>query len=170
MRRREFLATTAAATLSGTLLSPDRPARGADKASQKRAIYASPVEAMKAPREKEMFVTALRVGIDTKGTDYLAVVDVDPASKNYSKVVHRVMMPTPGDELHHFGWNACSSCHADPDKSRRYLIVPGIRSGRIHVIDAAELAYFLFPGGRFLVVDAIGRAHLFDAFELGVTR
>ncbi|MGR0317701.1 selenium-binding protein SBP56-related protein, partial [Klebsiella pneumoniae] len=19
-----------------------------------------------------------------------------------------------GDEMHHFGWNACSSCHGDP--------------------------------------------------------
>jgi selenium-binding protein 1 len=47
-------------------------------------------------------------------------------------------MPHAGDELHHFGWNACSSCHADPDKSRRYLIVPGLRSSRIHVLDAAD--------------------------------
>ena len=32
-----------------------------------------------------------------------------------------------GDELHHTGWNACSSCHHDPTKQRRYLIVPGVR-------------------------------------------
>jgi selenium-binding protein 1 len=138
MRRRQFLAATAAATLSGELLSSDRLARGAQKAPAKRGTYASPAEAIKAEREKEMFVTALRVGIDTKGKDYIAVVDVDPSSPTYAKVVHRVMMPTPGDELHHFGWNACSSCHADPGKSRRYLIVPGFRSGRIHVIDAAS--------------------------------
>jgi selenium-binding protein 1 len=136
MRRRDFLAATAAATFSGELLHD--AARGADKTPSERGTYASPADAMKSPREKEMFVTALRVGIDPKASDYLAVVDVDPASSTYSKVVHRVMMPTPGDELHHFGWNACSSCHADPDKSRRYLIVPGLRSGRIHVIDAAQ--------------------------------
>ena len=48
-------------------------------------------------------------------------------------------MPNAGDELHHFGWNACSSClspyapHAHME--RRYLVVPGIRSSRIHIID-----------------------------------
>ena len=136
MQRREFLAATAAATLSGDLLLSSTPAGAADQA--KRAIYASPADAMRSPRETEMFVTALRVGIDTKGPDYLATVDVDPSSSTYSKVVHRVMMPNVGDELHHFGWNACSSCHGDPDKSRRFLIVPGLRSGRIHVVDAAD--------------------------------
>ncbi len=138
MRRREFLAATAATTLSGKLLSTTRAARAADTSDEKRRIYATPADAMQSPREKEMFVTALRVGIDKSGKDYLAVVDVDPASPTYSKVVERVMMPTAGDELHHFGWNACASCHSDPDKARRYLIVPGLRSGRIHVIDAAD--------------------------------
>lgn len=94
---------------------------------------------MKSPREKEMFVTALRVGINDAKSDYLATVDVDPASPTYSQVVHRVMMPQAGDELHHFGWNACSSCHSDPGKSRRYLIVPGLKSGRIHVLDARDV-------------------------------
>jgi selenium-binding protein 1 len=48
-------------------------------------------------------------------------------------------MPYAGDELHHFGWNACSSCFCPysphPHMERRYLIVPGLRSSRIHVID-----------------------------------
>ena len=134
MRRREFLATTAAATLSGNLLS-SHLARAADA---KGRTYATPADAMRSPREKDLFVTALRVGIDTNGHDYLATVDVDPASPTYSTVVDRVTMPNAGDELHHFGWNACSSCHADPDKSRRFLVVPGIRSGRIHILDAAN--------------------------------
>jgi len=38
-------------------------------------------------------------------------------------------MPNAGDELHHFGWNACSAClcpHAPhPHVERRYLVVPG---------------------------------------------
>jgi selenium-binding protein 1 len=138
MRRREFLAATAATTLSGKILATGRAARAADAGDDKRRIYATPADAMRSPREKELFATALRVGIDPKGKDYLAVVDVDPSSSTYSKVVHRVTMPNAGDELHHFGWNACASCHADPDKARRYLIVPGFRSGRIHVIDAAN--------------------------------
>ena len=99
MRRRDFLAATAAATLSGQLV-PSRPlARAADKAAPRRAIYASPAEAMTSPRETDVFVTALRVGVDPNGKDYLAVVDVDPSSPSYSKVVHRVMMPKAGDEL-----------------------------------------------------------------------
>jgi 56kDa selenium binding protein (SBP56) len=44
-----------------------------------------------------------------------------------------------GDELHHFGWNACSAClcpHAPhPHVERRYLVVPGIHSSRIHILD-----------------------------------
>ena len=46
-------------------------------------------------------------------------------------------MPKAGDELHHFGWNICSSCHGKPG-DRRYLIVPGLKSGRIHVVDAKD--------------------------------
>src|SRR5215212_7407555 len=44
-----------------------------------------------------------------------------------------------GDEMHHFGWNACSSALCPyaphPHLERRYLIVPGSRSSRIHIID-----------------------------------
>jgi len=71
--------------------------------------------------------------------DGLAVVDVDPNSKTYSTILSTVVMPNPGDELHHFGWNACSSClcpnspHAHAE--RRYLVVPGLRSSRIHILD-----------------------------------
>ena len=49
------------------------------------------------------------------------------------------MMPNKGDEFHHFGWNACSSAlsplsgHAFLE--RRFLIIPGLRSSRIYVID-----------------------------------
>jgi methanethiol oxidase len=71
--------------------------------------------------------------------DALAVVDVAPNSATYSRIVGQVEMPNAGDELHHFGWNACSSClcpySPHPHMERRYLIVPGIRSSRIHIID-----------------------------------
>jgi selenium-binding protein 1 len=71
--------------------------------------------------------------------DSLAVVDVDPKSKSYSKIVGKLDLTHPGDELHHFGWNACSSCLCPnaphPHVERRYLIVPGLRSSRIYVID-----------------------------------
>jgi selenium-binding protein 1 len=133
MRRREFLAAAAAVTLSNKLLT--KRARGDEDPNTCRT-YASPADAIASPRERDLFVTALRVGINEGQPDYLAVVDVDPESKTYSQVVQRVMMPTPGDELHHFGWNACSSCHGPKGAMRRYLIVPGLKSSNIHVLDA----------------------------------
>ena len=93
--------------------------------------------AMQAPHEKLAYVAML----DPKRTspDALAVVDVDPTSASYGQMTGRVDMPHIGDELHHFGWNACSSClcpySPHPHMDRRYLIVPGMRSSRIHVID-----------------------------------
>ena len=84
--------------------------------------YASPEEAMKAEREKVLYTIALYVGTSIEEPDYLATVDVDPTSPTYSQVIHRTPMPHVGDELHHFGWNACSSCHGDESKSRRFLI------------------------------------------------
>jgi selenium-binding protein 1 len=69
----------------------------------------------------------------------LATVDLDPESPRYAQIVSQVEMPGVGDELHHFGWNACSSCLCPnlphPHVERRYLIVPGLRSSRIHVLD-----------------------------------
>jgi selenium-binding protein 1 len=100
--------------------------------------YASPQEAMKAEREKLLYVNAVYTGTPIEEPDYLATVDVDPASPTYSQVIARTPMPSPGDELHHFGWNACSSCHTDESKARRFLIVPGFRSSRIHILDTNE--------------------------------
>jgi selenium-binding protein 1 len=44
-------------------------------------------------------------------------------------------MPHVGDELHHFGWNACASCEGG---ERRFLIIPGTLSSRIHVVDTRD--------------------------------
>jgi selenium-binding protein 1 len=46
-------------------------------------------------------------------------------------------MPNIGDELHHMGWNACSSCHDDTEMARKYLLLPGVRSNNIYVVDTA---------------------------------
>jgi selenium-binding protein 1 len=76
---------------------------------------------------------------DSSKPDALAVIDVKPGSPAFSKIVHTVTMPYKGDEFHHFGWNACSSAlspltgHASLE--RRYLIIPGLRSSRIYVVD-----------------------------------
>lgn len=128
MDRREFLHTSAslaAVAGIGTSAGADTPG------------FASPKEAMKAPREKLLLVTCTYANTGVAKPDYLAVVDADPASKTYATVVHRLSMPKVGDELHHFGWNICSSCHGKPG-DRRYLVVPGLKSGRIHVVDARD--------------------------------
>ena len=100
--------------------------------------YASPAEAMQAPREKLLYTIALYVGTGLQKPDYLATIDADPDSPTYSQVIARCEMPGIGDELHHMGWNACSSCHDDAGMERRYLIVPGVRSSNIHIIDTGE--------------------------------
>jgi len=101
-------------------------------------FYPSPKMAMEASSEKLAYLALLNPKLAGK-PDAIAVVDVDPTSRSYGQVVGQVDMPNAGDELHHFGWNACSSClspyapHAHME--RRYLIVPGLRSSRIHIID-----------------------------------
>src|SRR5262252_2154621 len=101
-------------------------------------FYPSPKLAMQAPPEKHAFVAALNPP-GSKLNDALLVVDVDPESSTYGQRVGEVKMPKFGDELHHFGWNACSSALCPyaphPHIERRYLVVPGIRSSRIHILD-----------------------------------
>src|SRR5437660_2610874 len=101
-------------------------------------FYPSPRLAMQAPPEKHAFVAALSPP-GSKLNDALLVVDVDPESASYGRRVGEVRMPNVGDELHHFGWNACSSALCPyaphPHVERRYLIVPGVKSSRIHVVD-----------------------------------
>ncbi len=100
-------------------------------------FHASPRLAMEAPAETLAYT--LMLSPDGSEPDGLAVVDVDPLSESYGQIVHQVLMPNTGDEFHHFGWNACSSAlspltgHAFLE--RRYLIIPGIRSSRIYVVD-----------------------------------
>lgn len=101
-------------------------------------FYPSPRMAMEAPAERLAYVTALNPN-GSRRPDEIAVVDLDPSSQTYSQLVGAVPMSGPDDELHHFGWNACSSALCPyaphPHVERRYLIVPGLRSSRIHVID-----------------------------------
>ena len=99
--------------------------------------YSSPAEAIKAPKEKLLYTIAIYTGTGIQKPDYLATVDVDPDSPTYSKVIHRLEMPGIGDELHHMGWNACSSCHDDSSMTRKYLLLPGVRSNNIHIVDTA---------------------------------
>jgi methanethiol oxidase len=100
-------------------------------------FYTSPRLAARAPAETFAYVASFDPARQAK--DAIVVVDLDRASPGYGKIVGRVEMPGAGDELHHFGWNACSSCLCPnaphPHMERRYLIVPGLRSSRIHILD-----------------------------------
>merc|ERR1719427_1247377 len=87
--------------------------------------YASPIDAMKAPKEKLLYIPCIYRNTPIPAPDYIATVDMDESSPTYSKIIHRLEMPNMNDELHHTGWNACSSCYHDPSKRRRLLISPG---------------------------------------------
>ena len=57
--------------------------------------YASPAEAMKAPRETLLYTVALYIGTGIQKPDYLATIDADPESRTYSQVLSRLEMPVP---------------------------------------------------------------------------
>src|SRR4029450_5651019 len=95
------------------------------------SFYASPSEATRAPAEEFLYVACLHEGTGVDKPDFLVVVDAESGA-----MVHELPMPNVGDELHHFGWNRCSSACHGPDRS--HLIVPGFRSSRIHIVNVAD--------------------------------
>ncbi|MCM8750133.1 selenium-binding family protein [Thermomicrobiaceae bacterium CFH 74404] len=101
-------------------------------------FYPSPRSAMKAPPEELAFVVRINPNGDSR-PDAICVVDVNPQSSTYGQVVGEVEMTHAGDELHHFGWNACSSMLCPnaphPHVERRYLVVPALGSSRIYIVD-----------------------------------
>jgi selenium-binding protein 1 len=115
-------------------------------------FYPSPRLAAKAPVETTAYVAVVNSHQKDR-PDAIATIDVDPKSPTYDTVVGRLEMPYVGDELHHFGWNACSSALCPyaphPHAERRYLIVPGLRSSRIYVVDTKG------DGGRLNIVKII---------------
>jgi len=137
MERREFLAGVAAAAAAAVAPKNSHGGESHDHASC-GLTYASPNRAMGAPRETLLYVPCIYVGTPVHKPDYLATIDADPSSRTFGQVVHRLEMPEVGDELHHYGWNACSSCHGDPTKKRRFLVLPGLLSSRIHTVDTAD--------------------------------
>lgn len=100
-------------------------------------FYPTARQAMESPPEMYGYVVYLNVG--NGKPDGMAVIDLDPSSSTYSQIIDRLEFPYTGDELHHFGWNACSSalCPSSPHPhlERRYLIVPTVRSSRIYIVD-----------------------------------
>jgi selenium-binding protein 1 len=96
-----------------------------------KSFHASPAEALQAPPEEFLYLACLHEGTGVEKPDFLAVVDAEQG-----RGVHETPMPNVGDELHHFGWNRCSSACHGPDRS--HLIVPGFRSSRIHVVNVDD--------------------------------
>ncbi len=102
------------------------------------SFYPTPQMAMEAPKENLAYVALLNPNQEGE-PDALGVIDVDPDSATYGQLVGKVDFPNSDNELHHFGWNACSShlcayaSHAHVE--RRYLVVPGTGSTRIHIVD-----------------------------------
>lgn len=105
--------------------------------------YATPLEAMKnGPREKLLYIVAVQPNLDHPDGDYLATVDCDPTSSTYSQVIHRTYTKVTQNELHHSGWNTCSSCFDVADNGaipkRDKLICPALNSNRIYVFDMSQ--------------------------------
>ena len=101
-------------------------------------FYPSPKMAMEAPQEELAYV-AIVSPPDSGKPDAVGVMDVSPDSDTYGELVGRLDLPNVGDELHHFGWNACSAALCPnmphPHMERRYLLFCGLRSSRIYIID-----------------------------------
>ena len=101
-------------------------------------FYPSPKMAMQAPQEELAYV-AIVSPPDSGKPDAVGVMDVNPDSESYGSLVGRLDLPNVGDELHHFGWNACSASLCPnmphPHVERRYLLFCGLRSSRIYVVD-----------------------------------
>lgn len=102
--------------------------------------YATPLDAFRnGAKEKLIYLPCIRVNTASDDKpDYIATVDVDPDSPTYSTVLHRLIMPYVGDELHHSGWNACSSCFDDPSKVRDKMVFPCLGSDRVYIIDVGS--------------------------------
>ena len=100
-------------------------------------FYPSPKLATAAPPEELAYVALIDPARERP--DALAVIDVDAQSPTYGQPIDRLDLPYVGDELHHFGWNACSAALCPtmphPHVERRYLLLPGLRSSRMYVVD-----------------------------------
>uniref|UniRef100_A0A915DQU2 Methanethiol oxidase n=1 Tax=Ditylenchus dipsaci TaxID=166011 RepID=A0A915DQU2_9BILA len=117
--------------------------------------YASPQDAfLNGPREKGLFVTCPNVSVPKK-PDAIVTVDVDPESSTYCKVISKVALLHVGDEAHHTGWNACSSCFNDTEKKRHFLVVPCLASELLeHNLSTPHTSHCLGDGN--IMISTLG--------------
>ena len=101
-------------------------------------FYPSPKMAMQSPPEKLAYLALINPKKNGRPTRSASSTSI-PTRRATAGWSVRPTCRNAGDELHHFGWNACSSCLCPyaphPHMERRYLIVPGINSSRIHILD-----------------------------------
>ncbi|MGH0150657.1 UNVERIFIED_CONTAM: hypothetical protein FKN15_033954 [Acipenser sinensis] len=88
--------------------------------------YRTPLDAMKGAQEEIVYVPCIYRNTGIEKPDYLATVDVLPGSLTYCQVIHRLPVPNLRDELHHSGWNACSSCFGDSSRKRDCVTPPAL--------------------------------------------
>src|SRR3954453_5890976 len=89
-------------------------------------FYRTAAEAAAATGEQLAYVAAFDRA--AQKSDAMTVVDVNPASDTYGRGVGWPAAPGLGYELHHLGWNACSSALKQEAQNleglaRRYLLV-----------------------------------------------
>ena len=122
-----------------TIVAPERERRLKAGWLPDPTFYPSPRMATAAPVETLAYVALVDPDPGSGRGDALVVVDCDRQSAKFGEITHRLTLPHAGDELHHFGWNACSASLCPyaphPHLRRRYLIVPGLRSSRIYIVD-----------------------------------
>ena len=98
-------------------------------------FYPSPKMAIEAPAEELAYVAAPR---DDGKPDTMCVVDLNEASDTYGQIINKLELGVR-DEIHHFGWNACSAALCPyaphPYVERRYLVVPALRGSHIYILD-----------------------------------
>jgi selenium-binding protein 1 len=93
------------------------------------------IVAARDARSEELAYVSLSAANDGQ-CDGIGVVDTTSGSPTLGRLIGRVDFPGGSNEVRHFGWSGCR-----PDASRagaahhRYLIAPGTRSSRIHVVD-----------------------------------
>ena len=111
--------------------------------------YASPAEAMR--RLARSCSTPLRIytGTGIQKPDYLCTIDADPESATYS-AGRSIGSRCPGSATSCTTWAGTPARPAMTTRSmsRRYLIVPGVRSSNLHIVDTLRPARAGAPQGR----------------------
>ncbi len=76
----------------------------------------------------EKFLYVFCVDADAKDHDFLAVIDVEPESKTYGKIMHQLDLGSSGNETHHFGFT----------DDRTHIWGCSLFSSNIFLIDVAD--------------------------------